>query len=411
MYRFSRAIYREIASEIIEDPHGTCPHANHERVLRACEAAIERLANDRHYFARPARTLFADVRAYVPMRSQPRVLRVIERYLACADEFLRSQPQNGYDLNGNPLQCRASTRKGTPASGCRCPTTATAPRTSIWPRPKSWSRPWRRSLAAGVVTCPIDDQNRPRTGRFGPCCWASTWAGRSPTPCWPLTDGWSRPRPRRLPQDQSEGVLAAIEKACERAGRSPSEIEAFSHGMTVATNALLEGRGARTALIATEGFTDLVELGRQDRAELYRLCAARPAPLVPAELRFGAPERMTPEGPLRELDEAVARDLVRELASAEGDPLEAVAVVLLHSYRHPEHEQAIGAALARRAARYARLPLARGRRHIPRVRARRHDRGRRRALAAAGGLPAPPAGGRASPRGSRSRRSCSQTAG
>jgi hypothetical protein len=114
MYRFSRAIYREIANEIIEDPHGLCPHANHERVLRACEAAIERLANDRHYFARPARTLFNDIRAYFPMLAQPRVLRIIERYLAFADEFLRSQPQNGYDLNGNPLQCRASTRKGTP---------------------------------------------------------------------------------------------------------------------------------------------------------------------------------------------------------------------------------------------------------------------------------------------------------
>jgi hypothetical protein len=114
MYRFSRAIYREIACEILEDPHAVCPHANHERVLRACEAAVERLANDRHYFARPARTLFNDIRAYFPMLSQPRVLRVIERYLAFADEFLRSQPQNGYDLNGNPLQCRASTRKGTP---------------------------------------------------------------------------------------------------------------------------------------------------------------------------------------------------------------------------------------------------------------------------------------------------------
>jgi hypothetical protein len=114
MYRFSRAIYRELASEIMEDPHALCPYANHERVLRACEAAIERLATDRHYFARPARTLFTDIRAYFPMLAQPRVLRVIERYLEFADEFLRNQPQNGFDLNGNPLQCRASTRKGTP---------------------------------------------------------------------------------------------------------------------------------------------------------------------------------------------------------------------------------------------------------------------------------------------------------
>jgi hypothetical protein len=114
MYRFSRAIYREIASEILEDPHSECSHANHERVLRSCEASVERLATDRHYFAHPSRTLFSDIRAYFPMSAQPRVLHVVERYLQFADDFLRSQPQNGYDMYGHPLQCRASTRKGTP---------------------------------------------------------------------------------------------------------------------------------------------------------------------------------------------------------------------------------------------------------------------------------------------------------
>ena len=113
MYRFSRAIYRELADEIVEDAHGIGPYANHERVLHACEAAIERLATDRHYFAHPARTLFGDIRAYFPLNSQARVLLVIERYLDFADEFLRSQPNNGYDIYGNPLRCRASTRKGT----------------------------------------------------------------------------------------------------------------------------------------------------------------------------------------------------------------------------------------------------------------------------------------------------------
>ena len=114
MYQVSRAIYREIAHEIVEDPHGPCAHANHERVLRACERSIERLANDRHYYAHPARTLFNDIRAYFPMSAQLRVLHVVERYLAAADEFLRTRPQTGFDLDGNPLQCRASTRKGTP---------------------------------------------------------------------------------------------------------------------------------------------------------------------------------------------------------------------------------------------------------------------------------------------------------
>jgi len=114
MYVFSRAIYREIAHEILEDPHAECAHTNHERVLRSCEAAIERLATDRHYFAHPSKTLFNDIRAYFPMGAQPRVLHVVERYLALADEFLRQVPPTGYDVNGNPLQCRASTRKGTP---------------------------------------------------------------------------------------------------------------------------------------------------------------------------------------------------------------------------------------------------------------------------------------------------------
>ena len=83
------------------------------------------------------------------------------------------------------------------------------------------------------------------------------------------------------PHDQSEGVLAAIEAALQRAGCAPGDVRAFSHGMTVATNALLEGNAARTALIVTDGFTDVVALGRQNRPELYRLCVARPAPLVP----------------------------------------------------------------------------------------------------------------------------------
>ena len=145
------------------------------------------------------------------------------------------------------------------------------------------------------------------------------------------------------PEDQSEGVMAAIAAVLDRAGISPDQILEFSHGMTVATNALLEGRGARTAFVATEGFTDIVALGRQNRPELYRLCAGRPAPLAPTELRFGAPERMTPDGPLTALSDDAASQVARRVAVAEP---EAVAVALLHSYRHPEHEQAIARALA-----------------------------------------------------------------
>src|SRR6266480_1677513 len=73
------------------------------------------------------------------------------------------------------------------------------------------------------------------------------------------------------PDDQSEGVLAAVRVALERAGASPEAVEQFAHGTTAATNALLEGKGARTVLVTTKGFEDLVELGRQNRADLYRL--------------------------------------------------------------------------------------------------------------------------------------------
>src|SRR6476620_6621539 len=76
------------------------------------------------------------------------------------------------------------------------------------------------------------------------------------------------------PGDQSEGVLAAIGAVLDRAGRSAGDVGRFAHGMTVATNALLEGDAAHTVLLATEGFTDIVELGRQARPRLYELCAA-----------------------------------------------------------------------------------------------------------------------------------------
>lgn len=109
MYQFSRAIYRELAHEI-EDSAG---RRAHEDVLRSCEQTIERLVTDRHYFARPARTLFADIRVHFPIRSQARVWGVVKAYLAAADEWLARQPRQGYDANGNPVQCRATTRRGT----------------------------------------------------------------------------------------------------------------------------------------------------------------------------------------------------------------------------------------------------------------------------------------------------------
>ncbi len=135
------------------------------------------------------------------------------------------------------------------------------------------------------------------------------------------------------PGDQSEGVVNAVRQVLEAADAEAGDVERFVHGMTVGTNALLEGDVARTALLATEGFTDLEELGRQARPDLYRLCAGHPPPLVPAELRVAVPERTGPEGVLRELDE----DALRE--ALDGLDVEAAAVCLLWGFRHPEHEQ------------------------------------------------------------------------
>src|SRR3954466_9868776 len=136
------------------------------------------------------------------------------------------------------------------------------------------------------------------------------------------------------PRDQPEGVIAAVEAALARASAEPSDVERFVHGMTVGTNALLEGKVARTALFATEGFTDLEELGRQARAELYRLCAGHPPPLVPPDLRVPVPERIGPEDVLRPLDEEVLADRLDALPEG----VESAAVCLLWGFRDSSHE-------------------------------------------------------------------------
>jgi N-methylhydantoinase A len=142
------------------------------------------------------------------------------------------------------------------------------------------------------------------------------------------------------PDDQSRGVVAAVDAVLERSGASPGDVEAFAHGMTVGTNALLEARGARTVLLATEGFTDLLEIGRQNRPRLYHPCAAKPAPLATAERRFGVPERVGPDGVIEPLAETAIGELVDHVREAGA---EAVAICLLFSYLEPAHEAAIAA--------------------------------------------------------------------
>ncbi len=112
MYRFSRSIYRELAARVIEDDHHAGCDAR-QRLLDASEAAIRRLTVDGRYFARPARSLFIEVRTLFPISEQVRALRVIERNIELALEHLARLPA-GVALSGEPRQCRAHTRKGTP---------------------------------------------------------------------------------------------------------------------------------------------------------------------------------------------------------------------------------------------------------------------------------------------------------
>jgi hypothetical protein len=112
MYQFSRSMYRELAADVLSTK-GEDVSVKRERFLRLCETAMERLATDRHYFARPARTLFNDIRSFFPMTQQMRVYRIVESHVSLATEYVDSQARAGVTFDGSPLCCHATTRKGT----------------------------------------------------------------------------------------------------------------------------------------------------------------------------------------------------------------------------------------------------------------------------------------------------------
>ena len=112
MYQFSRAIYRELADEVLPGAPGAMCRRR-QRLLRDCESTMERLATDRHYFARPVKTLFSDIRSLFPMSSQLRVYGVIEQNVLLAAEYVDTQARDGVTFDGSPLCCHATTRKGT----------------------------------------------------------------------------------------------------------------------------------------------------------------------------------------------------------------------------------------------------------------------------------------------------------
>lgn len=146
------------------------------------------------------------------------------------------------------------------------------------------------------------------------------------------------------PHDQGEGVVQAVLAALGAAGVAPDAVQRIAHGMTVGTNAMLEGTGARTCLVATDGLEDVLELRRQDRASLYRLDAGHPPALVPPERVVPARERMGPDGVITPLTPDAVDRVVEALRAAAP---EAVAVGLLFSFAHPAHEHAIAERIRR----------------------------------------------------------------
>src|SRR5437588_287863 len=151
------------------------------------------------------------------------------------------------------------------------------------------------------------------------------------------------------PEDPSRAIIEGLRRIAVETDSLLCEIEVV-HGTTVGTNALLQRRGARTALVTTAGFEDVIEIGRQARPELYNLNAVKPAPLVPSELRFGRRERVAASGEVfKALDDDEVKALVEELRRAE---CESIALSLIFSFAHSDHEQRIA-----KAMRTLNLPL------------------------------------------------------
>lgn len=145
------------------------------------------------------------------------------------------------------------------------------------------------------------------------------------------------------PTDPSLAIRQGLERVASKTGIKLKNIKVV-HGTTVGTNTLLQRRGARTALITTRGFEDVLAIGRQARPELYNLNAVRPPALVPDDLRFGVRERVSANGDVLEpLDEKELTALVEHLKKRN---IESIAICLLFSFIYPKHEQQIARAVA-----------------------------------------------------------------
>jgi N-methylhydantoinase A len=142
-----------------------------------------------------------------------------------------------------------------------------------------------------------------------------------------------------VPADPSEGIMDGIARILAAAGAAPAAVAYVAHGTTVATNTLLQRHGARTALVTTRGFRDLLEIARQRRPALYDLHAPKPRPLVRRKLRLEVPERVMADGSVRVALDLAAVDRALDALASEG--IEALAVCFLYSFLHPDHERAV----------------------------------------------------------------------
>ena len=139
------------------------------------------------------------------------------------------------------------------------------------------------------------------------------------------------------PDDPSRGISQGVSEAAARVGLEPGEISYFGHGTTVGTNALIQHRGVPTGLITTDGFRDLLEIGRQKRPELYDLQADKPPVLVARDLRLEVPERIRHDGTVEiALDEQAVREAARALRTA---GVQSIAICFLYGFVRTEHEQ------------------------------------------------------------------------
>lgn len=147
------------------------------------------------------------------------------------------------------------------------------------------------------------------------------------------------------PHDPSQAVETVLLETLTQAGIDASVVQQIIHGTTLVTNAIIERKGSPTALLATQGFRDAIEIRRENRYELYDLMLEMPQPLVPRYLRFDVPQRTLADGTtLQELDVAFVEQLTRELAAY---GVEAVAITFLHSFTNPRAEQEAREAILR----------------------------------------------------------------